>query len=123
MVEKNVTLDVLLPLEKCSLCGKPFIRKCARNEWGYYAKTQHGYMLFCSGPCCKQYEQKQFMDRVQEVYRSRNFKAYRMHQNGRPKVEIMHELGLSSWGGVDGMELHRWQEIEWLKAHNWEVAG
>ena len=119
VVEKVVNFDVLLPQEKCAWCGKPFIRKCARAEWGYYARTPHGYMLFCSGPCCKQFEEKQFMQRVQEVYKSRVFKAYMMHKRGISKSEIIKKLGMTSWSGVDGMELHKWQGLKWLEAHGW----
>lgn len=112
--------DHMMPEEVCPICGKTFIRRCNRDEWGYWASTSNGLMLFCSGKCTKQYEQQKFMDRVREVASSRAYAAYMLTiKQNMQVIDAIKAVGLKSDSAINNLKLHRWRELEWLEAHGW----
>ncbi len=121
---KDLTFEVLLPTETCAECGKQFVRKGRRSEWGYYVRTQRGYSLFCSGPCCKKFEDRQFMESVRHVASTVPYECYKLvTRDGLRQYEALKITGLKSYSAVTALILHQWRELEWLEKHNWEVAG
>lgn len=120
---KDLTFDVLFPTEVCPVCGKEFMRRCKRHEWGYWANAPHGIALLCSSKCCKIFEERQFKESIKAVSTTKAYKVYKlMHRDGMYSAQAMREAGLASYSAVTAMELHKWKELEWLKAHNWEVS-
>lgn len=111
--------DHMMPEEVCPICGKTFIRRCHRDEWGYWANTGNGLMLFCSSACTKEYEERKFMGRVQEVLNSKAYAAYMFTKKGMSNRDAIRAAGLRSDNAIQNLKLHRWRELEYLEEHGW----
>ena len=107
----------LIPIDKCSECGQEFVRRCAREEWGYRTKGPNGLILFCSAPCAKAYERRKFMKRVEETKTLPAYRARQLVKAGMLKSEALRQVGLKHHAAINLLELHRWRELEWLDAH------
>lgn len=123
---KTNIFDIIWPeyKETCPQCGRPFIRTCRKDEWGYRERSMTGTVLLCSWKCCREYEKRMFMESVRAVANSDVFKTYRLVMlNDMTQAEAMKITGVSNYSRVHDMLNHKWKELEWLEAHNWEADG
>jgi len=120
----NNFLATTMPMDKCPECGKEYMRRCRRDEWGYYSRCGNGLILFCSGKCLRAYENRQFLKRVKEVEESKAYKALRMvERDNITSIDAIHAVGLKSEAAITNLKLHRWKELEYLEAHGWTTSS
>ena len=113
-----------MPMDKCPECGKEFMRRCRRDEWGYYSRCGNGLTLFCGSKCLKAYEEREFMKRVKEVENSKAYAAFRLMERERMTAgDAIRAVGLKSDNVIHNMQLHRWKELEYLEAHGWTTSS
>lgn len=117
--------------EKCPVCGKIFIRRCRRNEWGYwyngamFQNTNH-LTLLCSGECSKIYAEQRLRKDAIRIAGTKAYKALMLVRGGMSITKAARTVGLSNEhiGAILDrlVDLH-WKEIEWLDQHPDEVPA
>ena len=113
------------PEEVCPVCGKTFIRRCRRNEWGWRHTNRNGKVtLLCTGECSKAYAEKAFMRDVRKLTKTKSYQVYKISvSEGISVKKAAERIGLGSYDA--SMQLlinNHWKELEWLQSHNWEVG-
>ena len=110
----------MMPLDKCAECGKEFVRRCRRDEWGYWVHTKTGLKLFCCGQCADAFENRLFMESVREVTKTKAFAAYKMAKTkNMPMVQAARTVGVRGDQTIPSLEMNHWKELEYLEAHGW----
>ena len=114
--------DHMLPMDRCPQCGKEFMRRCRRDEWGYWSKENGRLKLFCSSKCIKDYEERIWMEKVTEVANSKSFAAYKLTQTeGLDQRTAMQRVGVKSNNSITDLKVNRWKELQWLEDHGWAI--
>lgn len=115
------------PEETCPVCGKKFLRRCRRDEWGYWYNASDSQLsgllvLLCSDQCSRKYAEMRLLRDVRRVAGTKCAQAIRLHDGGMLAEEAARVVGLSSGSGsLYAYETTNWKELEWLRAHDWKV--
>lgn len=81
-------------MEKCPVCGLPFVRTCSAQAWGY----AYDGKLVCSYHCMKEAERTDSMSEVKltdEQRKIRNAEIFRLHQEKMPAKEIAERFSMT----------------------------
>lgn len=113
--------------EKCPVCGKKWIRRCRRNEWGYWYNASESQIesyltLLCSSECSRKYAEMRFLVKVRKVAGTKSAAAIRLRDEGMSTPEALKAAGLNANYSLSVYEDEMWQELDWLRKHNWEIA-
>ena len=117
--------------EKCPVCGKKWIRRCRRDEWGYWynnskMQTESYLTLLCSGECSKAYAEQQLRKSALRIAKTKTYKALLMYRDGMSLSNVARFLGINAdhmGSMIIQMQDINWKEIEWLDRHPEEVPA
>lgn len=117
--------------EKCPVCGKKWIRRCRRNEWGYYYDNSFSNQgtaltLLCSGPCSRQYAEMRLKKSALKFARTKAWRFLQLYRSGLSKSEIARREGMlqeSVYTLIEDAETLHFKEIEWLDQHPGEISA
>lgn len=123
----KVTLEHMWPEETCPVCGKRFMRRCRRSEWGYWYNNSPSQLianltLLCSAECAKKFAEMRFFEHMRRFLSTKTSEAIRlMEMEHLSQYQAVKRAGLSNNGSLEWSYDLYWKEIEYLKQHDWKI--
>ena len=124
--ERPSILQYTFPEETCPECGRVFLRRCARKDWGWtYCGGYRKRTMLCSGECYKAFAARALRESAQKLARTRNYRYWHMMQvEGMSLSQIARAADRSVSmvnAGINTLEAMHPDELEYLRTHP-EVA-
>lgn len=118
-------------MQTCPICGKKWILRCRRDQWGYwynnsFSQDDRHLVLFCSGECSRAYADSKIRKTALRLVGTKAFKARQLYKAGMCIADIARALH-SAPGSISHMitvieDLH-YQEMRYLDRHPEEVSA
>ena len=118
--------DLIGRHDTCPVCGKVFLRRCRRDEWGWWWKGEKKELvLLCSGPCAARYAEDRARSDALKIYHTKAYSYRCQLRDGLTPIRIARRDHISPNTVsvmVQNLELYHWTELQWIEEHREEIA-